>query len=451
VVSYTEVSADGGVDVETIGPNDRLLTFNALGGVDGDNLPFEGGSNLSIDGYGRFLLTYTGSASADVSEIYSHRSLLEAADPAQVSTLANDNTATRNASSANGTSVVVWVNTKSSTNHDIYAQRYDAQGKPSGPVIAVDTSSADSYGPTVAMDASGRFVVAWEQLNTDGTWSVMMRYYSASGSPLTGITQVTARGSTDYYPDVAASNGSFVISWNHHTSPTNDDIWAERFVISGGVPHGQGIFSVNSDSNSESASSVAMSPGGRFDIVYERQFSGGDWDIFASQYGSGGNLLRSNIHINFDSNPEFNPSVSMDNAGNAVVAYEEDIGTSSGVFANRLSAAGVVGPRITVANGGGFDYRAPSVALSPTTGAFVVAVDTNGFFDPNTFDFENGVYTVEFSANDTALEPVFDGIGGANDGSVVSVSIDSHNRYLVTFVNSSGSRDEVYGLRDYLS
>jgi hypothetical protein len=250
---------------------------------------------------------------------------------------------------------------------------------------------------------------------------------------------------------VAASSGSFVITWDHQSSTTNGDIWAERFVISGGLPSGKGIFSVNSDPNFEAAPSVAMSEDGKFDIASERQYNAGDWDILASQYGSKGSLLRGNLHINFDSSPEFNPSVSMDNAGNAVVAYVEDLGASSGVFANRLTAAGVIGPRITVANGGGSNYWGPSVALSPTTGAFVVAVDTNGFFDTSTSSFVNGFYAVEFSANDRELEPVYDGLGNADDGSVVSVSIDSHDRYLVTFTNSNGSSDEVDGLRDYLS
>ena len=451
VVAFNDL-ADQGVDVERISAQNTLLTDDQLGGQNGDGVGPESGSSVSIDGFGRFLVTYTASPNGgSVAEIFSHRALVQSSPAQQVSTVANDNSASRNASSSNGTSVVVWVNAHSASNHDIYAQRFDAQGRRVGPAIAVDASAADSYAPAVATDASGRFVVTWENFNSDGTWSVMMRDDSAAGSPITGSTRVTAQGSTDYLPAVAASNGSFVISWDHHTSATNDDIWAERFVYSNGVPKGQGIFVVNGDANSEAYSSVAMTPGGKFDIVYERQYSGSDWDIFASQYGAAGNLIRGNIEINFDSNPEFTPSVSLDNAGNAVVAYVEDIGTASGVFANRLSAGGVVGARITVANGNGANYSSPSVALSPTSGAFVVAVDTNSFFDPNTDSFVNGVYAVEFSANDTALEPFFDGLGSANDGSVVSVSIDSHNRYLLTFSDANGSTDEVDSLRDFLS
>ena len=111
----------------------------------------------------------------------------------------------------------------------------------------------------------------------------------------------------------------------------------------------------------------------------------------------------------------------MDNAGNAVVAYTEKFGpfifSPIGVFASRVIAAGVVGLRITVAYGGG-NYWAPSVALSPTTGDFVVAFDTNVF---NAITgFVQGVYAVEFSASNTPLGPLSRAIGSPDDGSGVS-------------------------------
>src|SRR5262249_34192460 len=142
-----------------------------------------------------------------------------------------------------------------------------------------------------------------------GTYQVMMRYFSSAGTPLTGIVPVTPPSSLNIDPDVAASNGSFVISWTHPSGATDDDIDAERFVVANDVPTGQGIFVVKSDANQEGASSVAMSPSGAFDIAYQRQFSGVDWDIFASQYSSSGSLLRGDIHINFDALFESDPSV----------------------------------------------------------------------------------------------------------------------------------------------
>jgi hypothetical protein len=352
---------------------------------------------------------------------------------------ASDNFESDNASSFNGPSVAVWVNTFSGTDHDIWAQRYDQLGQAAGAPIQVDfLGSDDSYVPHVSMDYSGRFVVTWEDLNRDGTYSVMMRYYNSSGVPLTGITQVSAPGSYDYDPDVAASNGSFVITWAQPASPTNGDIYAERFVVSNGVPQGQGIFLVNSDGQSEARPSVAMQTNGIFAIAYERQSKLGssDWDILASQYDGNGALVRGDVPINNDPSTELNPSISMDNNGNAVVAYQEQVGSSTGIYANRLSAAGVLGGRITVQDAGGINETNPSVASTPTVGPFVVAYDT-----------PSGVQLTEIGSND-ALLATLGPVAGVNP----AISADVFNRFVVTDTkfNSSTHHYDVFSRRDFL-
>src|SRR5262249_27373272 len=132
---------------------------------------------------------------------------------------------------------------------------------------------------------------------------------------------------------------------------------------------------------------------------YERQYSGADWDIFASQYGSSGGLVHGFVFINFDSNPEHNPTIAMDAAGNAVVAYQEFFGVHSTIMANRLGRDGSVGREIQVAifdAFSGIDAVNPSVALAPSGGRFVVAYDTMLRSGPSV-----GVRADEVAADDT--------------------------------------------------
>jgi hypothetical protein len=350
-----------------------------------------------------------------------------------------------NASSADGTSVAVWVNNVSATNNDIWAQRFDQTGHAVGAPIPVDTlASHDSYSPHVAMDAQGRFVVTWGDMHSVGNWSVLMRYYNAAGSPVTGVTSVTAASSSDWLPDVAASDGSFVISWSHRGSSTDEGILAERFTVTGPTNAPtitpKGIFGVNTDANLKDFSSVAMAPDGKFDIAYQRQAGAGssNWDILASQYGSTGSLVRGNIHINLDGDPEANPSIAMDDAGNAVVAYQRLVGGDYGIYANRLSAGGVVGGMITVHDDSGINETDPSVALAPTGGQFVVAYDnSNGTFGVTEMDSNNAPLAT--------LGPVV--------GFSPAISIDGFDRYLVTYTRAVAptGRWEVFSRRDFLS
>jgi hypothetical protein len=353
---------------------------------------------------------------------------------------ATDNTSSANASSANGTSVAVWVNAYLPTDHDVWAQRFDKYGQPAGAPIAVDYSFADSYAPRVAMDALGRFVVAYEDANPDGTDTVMMRYFSAAGKPLTNITQVTPAGESDYNPSVAASNGSFVISWTHLTTAGVTNIDAERFTVAHNVPTGQGPFAVIADANDEDNSCVAMAPGGQFDIAFQRQFVSGDDDIFASQYDGSGHLLRG-LTINADSNDEVFPSLAMDNAGNAVVAYQETVGGTSGIYADRLSSGGVVGGQVTV-QGGALFAGLPSVALAATGGQYVVA-----YYAVNA-DTTEGVEVTEVGSGDSPMA-TFGAL--ASDPCIPGLSIDGLDSFMVTFqsVGPTG-HEEIYSVRDLL-
>ena len=132
------------------------------------------------------------------------------------------------------------------------------------------------------------------------------------------------------------------------------------------MPVGHGTFVVAGMPQDELSPTIAMAPDGRFDIAYEYAYSPSDHDIYLARYTAAG-AFAGTSYVNVDTNFETEPSVSMDNAGNAVVAYVEAIGLSTGIFADRVSAAGLVGLRITVAYGGGISYFVPSVALSPTT------------------------------------------------------------------------------------
>jgi hypothetical protein len=422
--------------------NTVLATFGPVGAFS------DSSAAISVDGLDRFFVTYAAlNLSTDHQEIVSGRDFLGGEELVSALPLPTGNFQPDTASSANGTSVVVWTNLNGFTNHDIWAQRYDRDGRAAGAPIAIDTlTTDDSVDPHVAMDSQGRFVVAWENRDPGGTFSVFMRYYSAAGVPLTGITRVTATGWNNTQPDVAASDGSFVITWTHQTSATNDDIRAERFAVSGDVPHAQGIFDVIDDASIEDAPSVAMSPDGRFDIAYERQYSGADWDIFASQYDGTGALLRDFIFINFDSNPEHNPSIAMDNAGNAVVAYQEQLGRTE-IVANRLGSDGTVGNPIVVANPIITDALNPSVALAPSGGLFVVAytsVPSSGG--------SSVVRTTEVAANDT-VRFHGDSTDSPFDGNVPAVSIDGFGRYVVSYARSNPAthRQDIFSRRSFLT
>ena len=125
----------------------------------------------------------------------------------------------------------------------------------------------------------------------------------------------------------------------------------------------------------------------------------------------------------------------MDNSGNAVIAYAGPTSPIGGISANRLSAGGSLSGRITVQNTG----DAPSVALAPSGGQFVVA----------SFSFHHTVQVTEMSASNTSLAT----LGPVSGEGVPAISIDGFDRYLVTYsrFNSLSGHSDIFSRRDFLS
>src|SRR5262249_53244188 len=111
----------------------------------------------------------------------------------------------------------------------------------------------------------------------------------------------------------------------------------------------------------------------------------------------------------------------------------------TGIYANRVTwADGAVSPMITVRDAAGVTEQNASVALSQTTGDFVVTYDLAG---TSTF----GVAQVN-SANTVVA------VYGPFSGFTPAVSIDGLNRYLITYPRYNGGTHslDIFSRRDLL-
>ena len=172
-----------------------------------------------------------------------------------------------NASSSNGSSVVVWTDTFSPTDHDIRAQRFNSFGTFSGSEITVSSSSLDESSPAVAMDSLGNFVVTWTQTLASGDTNVVARRFDSNGNAVGDVVQVGAGTFQESDPDVAMdAQGNFVVSYTRNTNNNNPDVFAKQYNSSGQLLH---VVDVATTSRAETHSSVAMTPDGRFDVAYD--------------------------------------------------------------------------------------------------------------------------------------------------------------------------------------
>jgi hypothetical protein len=119
----------------------------------------------------------------------------------------------------------------------VFAQRFASTGAPLGPEFRVNTSTPDlNYGPAIAVDGGGNFVIAWDNTPASGVGEVFAQRYSSLGEPSGPEFRVnTTTTGWQRRPSVASTPaGTFLVTWD--SSPVSDDnlrdVFGQRF---GGV------------------------------------------------------------------------------------------------------------------------------------------------------------------------------------------------------------------------
>ncbi|MDX2165935.1 MAG: hypothetical protein SF182_02685 [Deltaproteobacteria bacterium] len=181
--------------------------------------------------------------------------------------------------------------------NDVYARRFGSDGTALGDAFLVNTFAAgaqgsvdqpDAVGPSVAADATGRFVVVWASdtagslpatsaasaVDADGT-AVRAQRYSSTGAAVGGELQINRTTAGDQTrPDVGMrADGSFVVAW---TTPgdTDTDVVARRFAADGS-PLGDEIAVNDPNDNNDGTGirfhegpAIAVHDGGGFVVAW---------------------------------------------------------------------------------------------------------------------------------------------------------------------------------------
>jgi hypothetical protein len=308
------------------------------------------------------------------------------------------------AADAMGIFVVVWINRSNAipvTTLTIQAQRFDNTGAPQGSQFQVNPASySEPHSPAIAADAAGNFVVVWEEYMT----SIQGRRYNGAGTPLGGQFQVNsyttgAKGD----PGVASdSAGNFVVVWKGGGS-AGSEIQGQRFNGMG-TPQGSQFAVDTYTTGSQASPDVAVDGSGNFVVVWSSIGSPGSdvsTSIQGQRYDSAGAPLGSQFQVNsYTTNPQFLPAVAADAAGNFVVVWTSigsDLDTDGrSVQGQRYDSAGMrQGAQFQVNSYSRSDQSYPAVANDPT-GRFVAVWASDG--SPGSDISEESVQGQRFSA-----------------------------------------------------
>ena len=341
----------------------------------------------------------------------------------------------------NGEYVVVWSsNQNSGSDGDgfgVLMQRFDAAGNEIGSEQQVNTqTSNDQFHASVAIDDSGRGVIVWTE--TDGSSSgVRARLFSSDGTLNGGqiVVDSTSSGDQDNSAVAMDAAGNFVVVWEGNGPGDSSGIFAQRFD-SNGLKLGS-EFRVNSvTGGGQGDPSVAMNSSGQFAIVWD---DGGG--VHARTYeadGTGGSGSQFNVDGGSSAGEA---DIGIDDAGRAIVVWRETNGIfGKGVYhrafdfdGSALTGTATVNSQILN------DQTNPSITVD-SAGNHIVAWEGAGFTDSSGVMFQK--YDSSFSR--IGFETAVNQTTSGTQNQVSLAMLDSDNFVVVWSGEGPGDSDGVF-------
>lgn len=327
------------------------------------------------------------------------------------------------AADALGNYVVVWTSeSQSGGGLDVFARRFDAAGNALGAEFQVNTSKdedveaamGDQMYATVAMNANGSFVVTWTDTDsTDGSTDVYARAYGDRGIALGDQIRVNSTVANDQkYTSVAMNaSGGFVVTWSSQGQDGDGwGIYGQRFDASGNKVDADGNLAESEFQISQTTTGdqqlarLAMDGDGNFTVVWQSEnHDGSSGSIVARQFNASGIPVGNEFLVNADTaGDRQNANIGMNASGQFVITWSSSgqDGSGQGIFARQYTASGtpVQGEfRVNTTTAGDQDFAS-------------VAVDRQGEFliTWSSKDQDSGLWSVygqRYTVNGTAKGP----------------------------------------------
>jgi hypothetical protein len=351
-VSRNQASANGGYDIYaqrynsdgTKSGNEFLVNIVGSGDKNVPDVAIDPNGDFVIvwqsnqqdgDGNGIYGQRYNANGSKVGSEFLVNTNIVDAQENPQI------------AIDANGGFVVTWQSFSSGSDYDVFAQRYSADGNTiSGEFLVNTDTTSIQLNPSIAMTTAGDFVVTW-QSGSDNIANVYGQRYLADGNTVGGEFMVnTYVFNGQLNPSVAMdASGAFVVAWDSlgqeplpatSGGSTEIGVYAQRFDANGNKV-GTDILVNTETTDDQSNPSIAMNADGDFVVTWQSENQtaaiDGMYDVYAQRFSNTGNAVGSEFLVNTEiEDNQSSPVVAMDGNGEFVVAWQSGNQVPGGVF-----------------------------------------------------------------------------------------------------------------------
>ncbi len=262
------------------------------------------GPRIISDGSGGAFLTWSDQRAGDF-DIYAQRvtaigGLVGIADGVAVCTSGTNQTNPDICSDGAGGAIIVWQDSRSTTDIDIWVQRMSpavAIRWPVNGVVMNNNVGYDQINPKLVSDGIGGAMIAWEDFRTGLTSDIYAQRVDSTGVVATGwnvngVTICVSAFNQSNPKIISDGSDGAIITWvDKRDSSTNGntyDVYTSRITGSFALPWtANGVPICTADSTQTNPTAVSDGSGGV--IIAWQDKRSGNYDIYASQVGQSGN------------------------------------------------------------------------------------------------------------------------------------------------------------------
>ena len=261
------------------------------------------------------------------------------------------------ATNSDGSFVAVWESTgQDGSSTGVIGQRFATDGAKAGTEFIVNQTTANvQKSPSIAVDGTGSFVVAWDSFkDPDSAEDVYARIYNKDGTAATGEFVVNEYAADEQVaPSVARlSSGNFAIAWSSFAQPTgtNYDVMLRCYDPSGNAIKSEQFANAETKADKQQRPKIAATTinGGRYLVVWDSFGEDGStptsWGIVGKMFTSGGCVpVPSPIKFNTKKDlAQWQVDVDVTTAGEFIVVWssESQDGSSYGIYGQVVDATG---------------------------------------------------------------------------------------------------------------
>ncbi len=245
-----------------------------------------------------------------------------------------------------GGAIMVWVDLRSGTSYDLFAQRVDSIGATlwTANGVVISTAVGDQLRPQIAPDGSGGAIIVWQDYLSATNYDIHVQRVNAAGSvqwTAGGVAVCTAPDIQESPQIVSDGSGGAILVWEDRRSGTRSDVYAQRVNDTGVIQWTTDGVAICTVANEQPFPQIAPDGSGGAIVVWQDRRSGANFDIYAQRVDSTGaaQWTTDGLAVSTAAGNQTNPEIIPDGSGGAIMVWSRG-GMNWDIYAQRLDGAG---------------------------------------------------------------------------------------------------------------